>query len=335
MGAMELEIVPRVVPERRLVTAKSFLIDRIVPQCEVVILPERQLPGGLLRLDDGVARFEPKKRRRRSRLRPNPAETVPEGRWAFEMRFEDPENWAHFLNDHLPFFFKAAHATGRAPDRALLLLPSNVPDYIVRAAAMFGLETCATDAVVEGEGVAVTLEPYLSGRTERHLWVRLPYPQAVLEAVRSGPAGCDLPEKVFLIRRGQRALSNHAEIEAWLAERGFVAILPESLSVADQFRVFFAAREMVSLSGACLAPLLYTQAPGQGPERLIELQPCGHMSTVYREMAHLVGCHFVGVRGRIKPEYVNPAYQLDRPFRKFSQDSFHIDPDALEIAFTL
>ena len=112
-------------------------------------------------------------------------------------------------------------------------------------------------------------------------------------------------------------------------------ILPESLPVEDQFRLFFAAREMVSLSGACLAPLLYMTAPERGPERLIELQPCGHMSTVYREMAHLVGAHFVGVRGRIKPEYVKPAYQFDTLFRKFSQDNFHVDPEALEIAFTV
>lgn len=332
---MDLEIAPRVVPDMRLVTAKSFLIDRIVPQCELVILPERRLPGGTFRLESGKGRFEPRKRRRLARLLPAASETVPEDRWVFEMRFEDPENWAHFLNDHLPVFFKAIDATGRDPAKALLLLPSDVPDYIVRAAAMFGLETWATDAVVDGEGVTVTLDPYLAGRTERHVWTQLPYPRAVLEAVRAAPAGIDLPEKVFLTRKGQRALSNQAEVEAMLTARGFVPILPESLPVEDQFRLFSAAREMVSLSGACLAPLLYMNAPEHGPERLIELQPCGHMSTVYREMAHLVGAQFVGVRGRIKPEYVRPAYQLDIPFRKFSQDNFHIDIDALEIAFTL
>lgn len=333
MGVTEQMIEPRQVPEARLVTAKSFLIDRIEPQCEVVCLPGITLRAGTLRLESGRVRLVPKKRRRLSALIPPSDEKVPKGAWAFDMRQEDPANWAHFLNDHLPLFFHAAHITGRDPEAALLLLPSDIPDYIPGAAAMFGLTCRATDAVVEGEGVAVDLTPFIANRTVRNEWVAHEYPQAVLEHILAEPPSTDLPKKVFLTRRDRRALSNQAEIETYLAGRGYRPVLPEALPVADQFRLFLGAEEMVAVSGASLAPLLYTRAGARGPARVIELQPCGHMSSVYREMAHQVGTRFAGVRGRIKPEYVKPAYDFATPFRKFSQDNFHVDPDSLEKAF--
>ena len=49
----ELEIEPQTIPEMRLVTAKSFLIDRITPQCEIVLLPERRLWEGCLQVTSG------------------------------------------------------------------------------------------------------------------------------------------------------------------------------------------------------------------------------------------------------------------------------------------
>ena len=59
------------------------------------------------------------------------------------------------------------------------------------------------------------------------------------------------------------------------------------------------------------------------------------MTDVFRVMAAQVGCTWIGVRGRMKPEYVGPAYDLDTPFRKFSLDGFEVDPVSLERAFEL
>ena len=331
----EWVIGPQSVPEMRLVTAKSFFIDRIEPQCEDVILPARELPTGKIRLKEGQVRLEPKKRRRLATILPKITKRVPEGRWAFDMRLEDPENWAHFLNDHLPLFFHVAHGTERDPKTALLLLPSDVPEYIPRVARVFGLECWATDAPVVGEGVDVAVTPYISNRTDRHEWARLQYPQAIMDRLISEPASVELPEKVFLTRTKQRGPSNNSEVEAFLKTRGFQTVLPESLPPEDQFRLFLKAKEIVAITGAGLAPLLYTLPPERGPTRLIEVLPCFHMSTVYREMAHLVGLHYVGVRGRIRPEYVELAYDFDKSLQVFDEDSFHVDIASLERALSL
>ena len=63
--------------------------------------------------------------------------------------------------------------------------------------------------------------------------------------------------------------------------------------------------------------------------------PCGHMTDVYRVMAGQLGCGWIGVRGRIKPEYVRPAYELGAVFKEFSLDSFEVDLAALGLAFDL
>ena len=88
------------------------------------------------------------------------------------------------------------------------------------------------------------------------------------------------------------------------------------------------------MHGAGLAPLLYC-APGTGPRLLVEILSCGHMTNVYRALAAEAGCRWIGVRGRIKPEYVAPAYRFDEAFRAFSLDNFELDPASLDLAFEM
>lgn len=44
-----VDVPPFSAPEARLVTARSYLIDRIVPDCEHVLLPPKSVPGGQIR----------------------------------------------------------------------------------------------------------------------------------------------------------------------------------------------------------------------------------------------------------------------------------------------
>jgi hypothetical protein len=56
------------------------------------------------------------------------------------------------------------------------------------------------------------------------------------------------------------------------------------------------------------------------------------MTDVYRVMSAQIGSSWIGVRGRIKPEYVEPAYKLKTSFSRYSLDSFEVDPTALSQA---
>lgn len=331
----ELIIAPDTVPPGRIVTARSYLIDRFVPDVEIIVRAKTQKAGGTLawRIGDLAATPPLRPGRLKSVLPFRPGrQTAPEGRWILDLRDKSPENWAHFLNNHIPLVFGAAEAAGLDATEAVVILPKAIPGYILDAAAFFGLTALATDDVVTGYGLEVEVTPWTAIRAIRHRWVHLPGPRGAIEALGGAKTAVALPRKAFLSRKDTRVLSNSAEIEPILAARGFETIYPETLSVADQFRLFRRAEEMVAIHGAGLAPLLYCD-PGHVPRRLVEILPCGHMTDVYRAMAAQVGCRWVGVRGRIKPEYVRPAYTLEEPFKAYSLDAFEIDPASLEEAF--
>lgn len=323
-------------PPAWMVAAQSYLADRFAPDCERIVLPARTVPGGTLRLASGILRtVPPPPPRRLGAFRRRTAEQVPQGRRIVDLRHRLHGNWAHFLNNHLPLFFVLSEALGLDWGEALLLVPEDTPAYIFDASALFGLELRATDALVEGPGVTFEMTPWIGQRAARADWVRLPHPAAALTAaLAAAPAARALPRRVFLSRKDTRVPQNGAEVSEWLAARGYETVYAEDLTAADQFRLFRQAESMVAVHGAGLAPLLYSGL-GAGPAELVEILPCGHVTDVYRVIAQVAGCRWIGIRGRAKPEYLYHSYEFDKDFKMFSLDSFEIDLAALEEAMVL
>lgn len=316
-----------------LIAPSSYLMDRIVPDCEQIFLPAKSVPGGRLRMARGPLPEGEDMRGRMARLRrPARRHRAVAGEILYDMRHTAPQNWAHFLNQHLPVFFRVCAGAGLEPNKVLVALPENTPGYIRAAADLFGLRGLFCDDILEAEGLLCDLSPWMAIRATQHLWVDTPHVAQVLAQVDAlaDPA----PDNVFLARRGTRNLENQAEIEAWLGARGFVTIYPEDLGAAAQIRLFRTARRIVAVHGAGQAPLLYAH-PGGRLEQMVEILPCGHMTDVYRVMAQQIGCAWIGVRGKLKPAYVEPAYQAQNIFREFSLDSFELDPASLERAFEI
>lgn len=317
----------------RLFTARSYMIDRFVPDCEIIALPAKQVAGGQLSFRDGpvsLPAVPPKGRaaRLRGRLAPPESRRI-DGRVLFDLRHHDPQNWAHFLNNHLAIIFRLCAETGVNWDDVLLVTPQATPGFLRDAAAIFGFEVLATDGAVTGDGVHYEMSPWTAVRAVRADWV---HTSEVMAAVASATrSGSPLPRRPFLARRDTRVISNMAEVEACLKPRGYETIYAEDLSAADQFRLFREAETMVAVHGAALAPLLYVPRDGI-LRQLVEILPVGHMTDVYRVMAEQVGVFWTGVRGRIKPGYVDAAYRLGARFDMFSLDSFEVDVAALELA---
>lgn len=331
-GLTEDSIAPFTTRPAYLVTSPSYLIDRFQPDCEIIHLPEKRVAGGVLRFGRGNLVPPPGPKGVRGWLSSSPARRQ-HGRPLIDLRLRTPQNWAHFLNNHLPIAFRVIEAMGLGPADIGLLLPQKTPGYILAAAQLFDFETICSDDAFEGENILFEADPWTGIRAARADWVQ---GAAVVGAPleRAFRDGTPLPRRIFLPRRQTRALENQAEIEAFLGGLGFVTIYPEDLPVADQFRLFHEAEVIVAVHGAGLAPLLYLR-PDSRLKQLIEIQPCGHMTDVYRVMADQLGLAWIGVRGRIKPEYVSPAYDFSKEFRAFSLDSFCLDIKALEQASML
>ncbi len=225
--------------------------------------------------------------------------------------------------------------TGLTPAEITLILPGKTPGYILKAAELFGFSALASDDTIEGEAIAFTSEPWIGIRAVREDLAKLPLVRQIMQERKiHGPAPADQPDRVFLSRRDTRNLENEAQTEAFLAARGYRKIYPEDLSALEQLRLFEHAESIVAIHGAGLAPLMYLSDTAK-LKQLIEIFPCGHMTNVFRVMAHKVGCKWIGVRGKIKPEHIEPAYDLENPFLKYSLQSFEVDLASLELAFDM
>ena len=312
-----------------LITARSYLVDRAVPDVEVITLPGRKVPGGEIPFGR-VDRMAPPPRRggwrgflkgehRRQSQRL-------QGSLGMDCRIVSPENWSHFLNIHAPLAFELARRLGISSRDLTLILPARTPGFIRAAADHLGFATQCTDGPVEGPGVAYRLSRNIT-IPDRRTWLDGAGIIDRLAAVQ-GPA---LPSRVFLARRKDRAITNQPEIEAVLHPLGYATLYPEDLPVADQFRLFNSAERIVAVHGAGLGPLLYRHG-GSPLRHLVEILPCGHMTDFFRLMAQQVGCPWTGVRGRLKPEYVLPAYREQPVFKQFSLDGFEVDPVSLQRA---
>lgn len=330
-----LEFGPSLCPEHYMITARSHLIDRIVPACEIIKLPAKEVGGGRLefaRKQTSAAAPDTGKRVLKP-FRKGAGAQVLTGTVFFDFRLRNPQNWAHFLNNHLPICFMLMDQTDLTPAEVTLILPAKTPGYILRAAELFGFHAMASDDTIEGEAVTFTSEPWTGIRAVREEWVRLPsVRKALAQQGIHGTSPANPPNKVFLSRKDTRNLENEAETEAFLAARGYVKIYPEDLSALEQLQLFAHAESIVGIHGAGLAPLMYLSDAAR-LKQLIEIFPCGHMTDVFRVMAHQVGCKWIGVRGKIKPEHIEPAYDLDNPFMKYSLQSFEVDLASLELAF--
>ncbi|WP_165611613.1 glycosyltransferase family 61 protein [Cognatiyoonia sediminum] len=309
-------------------------MDRFTQDCEHILLAPKNVPGGKMTysLTQGETKSKIGKGRM-GRLLPSRLKRKDiNDRIIFDCRRESPQNWAHFLNMHLPIFFHISERLSLQWDEVLLVLPANTPTYITKAAVLFGLETLLTDETLIGTYVDYEIDPWTSMRKSRVDWVSTDAVSNVVDAICD--TGAPMPPKVFLARRNTRAIQNQTEVEEFLSSLGYVTIYPEDLTVSDQFRLFREAEEMVAVHGAGLAPLLF-QKRNSNLKRLVEIMPVGHMTEVFHVIAQQVGCDWIGARGRIKSTYVPKIYGDMNVFSEYSLDDFEVDIRSLKEAITL
>jgi hypothetical protein len=63
-------------------------------------------------------------------------------------------------------------------------------------------------------------------------------------------------ERVFMARRGQRSLINHAEVESLVSSYGYKTVFMEDYSIADQLSIGAHARHVIALHGAAMSYLV-------------------------------------------------------------------------------
>ncbi len=321
--------------ERRLITARSYFIDRAVPECEIILLPEKKVSGGTLTANMVDSSYSKKSKNFRKYFVLKTDEPVKtDGRIIFDFRVRTPENWSHFLNIHLPIFFVISAELEISWDDAVIVLPAKTPAYILNATRLFGVDVIITDGDVIGKKIDFMISRWAAVRADWHEWVNFERVRQLVNVAVKGAA--PTPNKIFLTRKSTRAISNQREVELFLSNLGFTTVYPEELSVGEQFKIFHDAEVIVGVHGAGIAPLLYSGLEKERARCFVEILPCGHMSDAFRTMCEKVGWRWIGGRGKIKSEYVTAAYDFRKElFSEFSLDSFEVDVRSLGIAMSI
>ncbi len=115
----------------------------------------------------------------------------------------------------------------------------------------------------------------------------------------------DFPRRIYVDRRGaaQRVLENEDEIVRGLRSCGIVAVRPETLSFADQVRLFRKAELIVAPHGAGLTNIGFAK-PGC---RVLELHMDAYVHWCYRHLAALRKVAYDCVLGKAQEPWLDLA----------------------------
>jgi capsular polysaccharide biosynthesis protein len=334
---VSIQVQPFTCGEKRLFTAKSYLIDRVVPDIEQVLLPATSTKGGQVNfwwsnsetthLSNSASRKEKLRAEMKNKFRPVRLTSS----LLIDLRTKWPDNWAHVLSNHLPLAcFIRDSITLEHEREVTVLLDSSSPQYIISLFKMFKFKVFKNSGRVTGNFVNLEVEPWICIRSVAFKWIQKYFHNSSLkDDIFSGIE--QMPSKVFLNRKKTRSARNQSELSGFLSALGYVTIFPEDLSPQKQLKLFADAEHVVAIHGAGAAPLLYRDI-NQTRLKFVEILSPGHMTNYYRIMADQVGALWVGVRGRIEPKHLKLAYSEDQVFRRYSLSSFFVDTESLQAA---
>lgn len=103
-------------------------------------------------------------------------------------------------------------------------------------------------------------------------------------------------ERIYIMRKNRRKITNETEILQVLNEYGFKIISPESMSVQKQIEVFHSAKIVIGAHGAGLANLVFCE-PGT---RVIELFASSYIEPHYWLISRLMNLDYRFIIGKRK-----------------------------------
>lgn len=339
MLKFEIDIEPAECPADWMIGPRSFFVDRATPDFELIRLSSMPIAGGKIEITadpdtKSLMPFTPCRRKHaiERKIFPGRYKTIEIDGFAIDYRFGSPQNWAHILTGHLPLLLKIRSLSDKFREKPItVILPQNSGKHIMGICELAGFKTIATDAPVNAHFINLSTQLLALTRDPRRQWILEETPEEFWPTIYERSKLDRAHEKIFMVRKAARKLSNEVELEEYLGEKGYLKVYAEDYSFEDQFRLLADATDIIATHGAALGPLIYR--PATTPRfRLIELFPIGHIASLFRYSTHQQNGEWLSVRGKLKPEHIEPGYALDKPFIQFSQQAFEIDLESLKFA---
>lgn len=240
------------------------------------------------------------------------------GQYIFDARRDSDRNMAHLIKNELAGL--VATQTGlKIEEPITVLLPARASAMAKEAYKILGYSTLCTDRHVVG-----TLITAPSGREGAYYGY---YGQLLKHLDFEGYIQ-NTPDRVFIARKGTRALLNEKEIEAVLQEYGFKKFYYEDIPVSQQWSIARNAKVVVGMHGAALSTLLFNP----NSPKLIELFHPGYVTHTYRHFTCCeLGGRWCGVIGQMESNLIQEL-DVNQNARHFALSSTKIDPTSLRKA---
>ncbi|PNG23225.1 glycosyltransferase family 61 protein [Streptomyces cahuitamycinicus] len=190
-----------------------------------------------------------------------------------------PTGYYHWLLEVLP---AAVFALSVEPE-ALLLMPENVPAYVLAAAEhLVGpARILRLDDIAHVDTCLLAAVEPMSGFVQR----------AEIDRLRTAFPTDPTDAKAIYVSRlkdHKRALSNEAEVECAMREAGVTVVYAQDLSFERQRALFAGARTVIAPHGAGLANLVWAQRA----ERVIEVFPPAWFNDCYARLSRNLGIDY-------------------------------------------
>lgn len=307
-----------VVAPARMFTYPTCLADSWTPKSLEILLPgytlERPEIAITVRQDSTRSLNYPVRNPlKRFRKQLSAEEELPDGH-VYDARWETDGNIAHILAYIAAPLLAARQTLGKIT----VILRANASVMGKKAFALLGFPTHCTDKHVSGK--LVLAPDGTSGKYEAHIPAL--YGEVTWEGYRP-----DTPDRVFISRKGDRALINEAEVEAVLREHGFSKYYFEDIPISEQWSVSRNARAIVAIHGAAVASALFNRQRA----KLLELFHPGYIVDIYRNMINVLGGSWAAVTGQM-PENIITELDVKRNGRAFAALPAKIDVESLRKA---
>lgn len=325
---MELEFkteVPGItMPASMLFAYPTSAADLYSPAVEQICLPEKNFPPLDVRITvQSKQTVKPVQRSWKSKIRnlikgrtsSRPIE-FDQDELLFDARFDTDKNIAHVLENIVTHAWFARQVISQQLGKPVEIRvitnqkPSNISCQVYHT---LNIPILSTDAPVSGNIVEFSVDrksyethplAFNEVSSKRELY----YIQPDLFNVALNEYKGDLPDKIYVPRRGNRRLINNDEVAQLLESRGFQTVYFEDLTPTEEWSIVRHAKAVVAVHGAACANLIFNRLGLDNPDqsgsglRLIELfSPC-YMLTGYRHLEVTLNGRWCAVRGQITPE---------------------------------
>lgn len=254
----------------------------------------------------------------------------------FDVRYDTDKNPAHVIAMVAGILLakrELSQSTGKEIEITAVLnaQPSNV---IQRVLALLGIPSISTDRNVRGRVIREARELRYA-----NLVPLIPRDfNLSFEGYRA-----DTPKRVYLPRRGAREVTNDAEVSSFFEKRGFKTILPEKLSVPEQWSLARNAEVAAVVHGASWWSFhlsragLNSKPSDPTPLKMLDLFSPAFMLNGINTLATALNGRYCSVRGQMTPEILQAldfgaAQKEPSPLKPPAPWPFKVSIESLERA---